>query len=408
MHRSLSTRRAMGVGTVTLLAASALVTVSGSAIAAPGPTGTATPALGTNAGGNVVSIAGTGFRDPITGRVDVELPKVVVGATPLCTSSTGSTDITTWSAVSATRITATMPAGVVPQAAASVKAVICFKTRGASAWTSVPYTYAKPVTPPDTGDDIKLFLPASGPMSGGQTVTLLAKPDAKTGTTVSTAYGVFQPNSTVFVGTVPATAVKAAGSSLSFVTPVSSAQGPQTITVRTPGFPDYRITPTTLNAGGGYKLTRAISISPSSGPTSEDTSILVKGAGFLSDTYKDHDNNPATPDKSLHVYLSDGQQWKPGVDPAADPAVAVPPVLCGNLQIVSDTELTCDVPKASAAEIAAGATAKPFTVIVTDNSWTGTPTEAVDDGDAIVPGSAHNPAADSAVSRSAIFVRADF
>lgn len=397
MSRSITKRRATCVGVVASLAAAGLVTTTGSALAAPSTTGVASPALGTSLGGNVVSIAGTGFRDPITGAVAVETPKVVVGATPSCTSA--GTNITTWAAVSATRITATMPAGTVPTTAASVRAVICFKDKAGTAWTSVPYTYAKPVTAPTSG---ALLTPSSGPMSGGQTVTVLARQDTKTGTTVTEAFGVFQPGTTVFVGTVPATSVRPAGSSLSFVTPVSSAQGAQTITVRTPGFADYKI-------ANGYKLTRAISISPTSGPTTEDTSILVKGAGFLSSTYDfDGTDSDTTSDKKLHVYLSDGQTFTKGAattDPAdefvADPVV---PTLCGNVQIISDTELSCDVPKATVAETNAGQAAKPFTVIVTDNQWT--PTENSDG--TVAPNTTRDPANDSVVSRGAIFIRADF
>lgn len=405
MSRSISKNRAIGAGIAATLAAAALVGVAGSAsAAAPGAAGVATPALGTNAGGNVVSVVGTGFRDAITNAVAIETPKVVLGtATTAAVCSTAASGVTwaspVWSAVSATRLTVTMPAGTVPAAAASIKAAICFKARGGTTWTTIPYTFAKPVTAPDAD----LFTPASGPMSGGQTVNLVARTGNAT-----TAYGIFQAGSTVLVGSVPALAVKPAGTSLSFVTPVSSSSGAQTITVRTPGFPDYKILPGTAGAGGGYKSVRAISVSPAFGPTDEATSILVQGAGFLSDAYGDADGDPATPAKSLHVYLSDGKTFTAGATPTAA-AVAVEPAECANLQIISDTELSCDVPAATSAENTAGAAAKPFTVIVTDNDWAGTLTpDSTDAADAIVTGSAHTPAVDSAVSRSAIFVRADF
>ena len=160
--------RAVTVGVTASLAAAALVGVAGSAsAAAPGAAGTAVPALGTDAGGNVVSVTGTGFRDAITNAVAVETPKAVVGTAPTCTATSGvtSTNVTTWSVVSATRITLTMPAGAVPAASASIKAVLLLPRQGGHGDHQrldlrALHLRTKPVTAPTTGD---LFTPASGP-----------------------------------------------------------------------------------------------------------------------------------------------------------------------------------------------------------------------------------------------------
>ena len=241
-------------------------------------------------------------------------------------------------------------------------------------------------------------------------MTLVAKPDVKSerGRRHHGLRGVFQPGSSVTVG---------GGSrrpgrhrrrlAVLSITPVSASQGAQTIVVKTPGFTDYKIL---ASSASPYKMVRAITVSPAFGPTDEVTPILVKGAGFESAAYGDHDGLSTTPSKSLRVYLSDGQQFKPGAT-ATDPAVAVVPTVCGNLQIVSDTELTCDVPAATSAEVTAGAASKPFQVIVADNDWVGTATSvpAEDtDNDGIKDGTAHDAANNSVTSRSSIFVRADF
>lgn len=360
MSRSTTKTRVLGAGVAATLAAAALVGVAGTASAAPGGTGTASPTLGTNAGGNVVAITGTGLREA-NGALAVGTPKVSLGTATTAATCTNTTyaaaaAVGAWSVVSATRANVTMPAATLPGTTTSIKAAVCFPVVGSStAYVAVPYTYAKPAALPATNK----VLPVAGPMSGGQTVTVYAA--SGTG---------FQANATVLIGGVPALTPKVAvgGASIAVVTPVTPTAGAKDVVVRSPGFADLKI-------AGGYSFTRAISVSPAVGATGTATDITIKGAGFLSDTYGDHDGNGATPAKSLKVYLSDGQQF----DSAGDPVV---PTLCGNLQIVSDTELSCEVPAGVAA---------PLTITVSDDAFA--------DKDA---------ANDSVISRGAIFVRADF
>lgn len=364
MSRSITKRRAVTLGTAAALAAAGLITLGGSANAAAGTTGVASPALGTNVAGTVVSITGTGFRDSVTNAATVTTPKLVLASGSTAAACTGTAATWTspvYSVLSATRITVTLPAVTIPATVSTLKGVICFPSVSSSTtFTSVPYTFAKPVTAPSGTKN----LPASGPMSGGQTVTVLATPDVSSGTpaVVTTANGSFQAGASVFVGGVPAAAPKIAadGKSLTFVTPLSSATTAQDILVRTPGFADYVVS-------GGYTYTRAITISPAVGTTTMATPISIKGAGFLSSTY--------TGAGGVHVYLSDGQQYD-------STGTAVDPTACANVQVVSDTEVTCDVPTGSAG---------PLSVIVTDDTW------------------ANMTAANSSVvSRGSIFVRADF
>lgn len=360
MSRTTTKTRVLGAGVAATLAAAALVGVAGSASAAPGGTGTASPTLGTNEAGTVVAITGTGLREA-NGALAVGTPKVSFGtattaATCTATTFAAATAVVTSSVVSATRANVTMPAATI-STGNTLKAAVCFPVTGSNpaAFVTVNYTYAKPAALPATNK----VLPVAGPMSGGQTVTVYAA----TGTA-------FQANATVLIGGVPALTPKVAtnGASVAVVTPVTPSAGAKDVVVRTPGFKDLKI-------AGGYSFTRAITVSPAVGATGSATDITIKGAGFLSDTYGDHDGDAATDPKSLKVYLSDGQQF----DSAGDP---VEPTVCGNLQIVSDTELSCEVPAGDAA---------PLTVTVSDDAFA----DKDDDNDSVI-------------SRGAIFVRADF
>ena len=322
MSRSLTKSRALGVGVAASLAAAALVGVAGGASAAPGTAGKAVPALGTAAGGTVVTITGTGFTDAAgASALDVKANhKIVTGTAPVCTSS--GTALTSYSLVSGTKAVVTVPSATITSGT-TLNAVICLKVKGASTYVAVPYTYG---TQPVKHATLPLK-PAAGPMSGGQTITL-----------ATTSAAPWQVGAAVLIDGVPATGVKiaAGGQTLTAVTPVSTSAGEKDVVVRTPGFADVKLV---AASDDSYSFTRAIKVSPQTGPTSTATTISITGAGFLSSDY-------VGTGKAFSVYLDSGSGT---------------PTACGELQVVSDTEATCEVP-------ASLTTANVYKVVIADNA----------------------------------------
>jgi hypothetical protein len=296
MSVSRNGRRALSIALTTALAGATVFTLQGTSSAAPSASGTAAPAAGKLTSGTVTAITGTGFKDA-AGVTAVHVGggltgKLVLG-TAACADATASGGTVSFSVVSATRITATMPA----HAAGAMKACFPIWPHTATAWVSVPYSYA---AQPVLGAVDK----SAGPVYGGQTVTVTASP-------------IWRANSTaVTVGGVAASNVKVAtdGTSLTFTTPAGTGSG-LAIVVKTPGFAD-------VTAAAAYAYQNAIKVSPSMiDPAGGDT-LDVVGSGFTGFT-------------AAGVWLQDGT-----VDAA-----------CTNVQVVSDTEISCDVAAHSAAAV---------------------------------------------------------
>ena len=289
MSASRTGRRALSVALTTALAATTLIALQGTSNAAPSASGTASPAAGKLAGG-VVAVTGTGFKDA-AGALAVkdsggQVAKLVA-ATAACADATASAGaVTSYSVSSATRLIASLPA----HAAGAVKACFPIFPHTSTAWVSVPYAYAaQPV--------LGTVSQSAGPVYGGQLVTITASP-------------IWRPTSTsVLVGTVPATNVKVAtdGTSLSFTTPAGTGTG-LAITIKTPGFAD-------VVAAAAYAYQAAIKVSPAEvAPAGGDT-LTILGSGFSAFVVPG-------------VWLDD----------------TVAQTACGNVQVVSDNEITCDVP----------------------------------------------------------------
>ncbi|SDH20085.1 IPT/TIG domain-containing protein [Agrococcus jejuensis] len=196
-------------------------------VAAAVPTSTAlSPSSGPVAGGQTLTVTGTGFAPGIT---SVTIDGFVVAATVL----------------SSTALIVTTPAhtaGPVP--------VVVQNPGGAS--TPLTYTYA----PAPTASSLT---PDAGPIVGGATVQV-------TGTG-------FTPGASVMVGGVPVVAVVGSSTSLSFTAP-PMAPGPVSVVVTTPGGTSaplvYRVLPSPLMAA----------LSPSVGSTAGGDVVTVTGSGF--------------------------------------------------------------------------------------------------------------------------------
>jgi hypothetical protein len=184
--------------TVTTPNGTSLVTVSSQFTYIPPPVITAvSPAAGPTAGGNTVTITGTGFR--------FSLAREVTGL------AFGSTPVTSYTVNSATQITATVPPGAAGTVDITMTAPgnVAVPTSAADQYTYLP-------VPAVTG-----VSPGSGQSVGGNTVTV-------TGTGFTDA-------SAVSFGTVPATSFTVNSDSSITATVPTGAVGIDDVTVTTPG-----------------------------------------------------------------------------------------------------------------------------------------------------------------------------
>lgn len=290
-------RRTLSAALTAAVAGAALVSMQGTGIAAPSSSGTASPTEGKLTAGTVVAITGTGFKDAagvtLVKTNGAGIPRVVTGTscTDAVTAAAGAGNAFTFSVASATRITATLPAHAAGAVKLCLPVVSSAGTHTANTYVAVAFTYAaQPV--------LGTVSESAGPSYGGQSVTITASPAWRTGST------------TVLVGGVPATGVKvvSGGASLSFVTPAGTGTG-KDIVVKTPGFAN-------VTAAAAYDYENALRVSPQLvDPTNGDT-ITILGSGFQSLT-------------TVGVWVNDGNA---GSEP-----------VCGNIAVVSDSEITCDV-----------------------------------------------------------------
>ncbi len=196
------------------------------------------PATGSQNGGTVVTITGTGF---LTGA----------------TVKFGGTSATSSSVVSATSITATAPA----HAAGKVDVVVT-NPDGQSVTLAQSFTYA-PAAPTVSG-----ISPSTGPTTGGTPVTI-------TGTN-------FQSGATVTFGTRPATNVTVvSATSITAVTPLGPAGAQLAVNVVVTN-PDS----TTGTASNGFTYTvpalTVVSVTPNLAVPNAPVTIAIFGAGFTS------------------------------------------------------------------------------------------------------------------------------
>nr|WP_244422839.1 IPT/TIG domain-containing protein [Bradyrhizobium sp. ORS 278] len=201
----------------------------------PAPTVTAiSPATGTAAGGTSVTITGTNLAAASAVRF-------------------GSTSAASYTVNSATQITATSPAG-------SGTVDVTVTTAGGTSATSAAdqFTYIPLVT---------AISPASGPTTGSTAVTI-------------TGNG-FTGASAVKFGAANATSFTVNSATQITATSPSGAAGTIDVTVTTSG----QTSPTSAADQFTYAAAPTVtSISPSSGPASGSTSVIITGTGFTAAT----------------------------------------------------------------------------------------------------------------------------
>ena len=201
-------------------------------VTAPAPTvASVSPASGPLGGGNVVTVAGTGFL-------------------PGATVTFGGTGSTLVAVLSGTQLTARVPAASVPGAVT----VRVTNTDGRSGSRTAAYTYLGPPT-------VDGVAPAAGPTTGGTVLTI-------TGAN-------FAAGATVSVGGLPATSVTVADSTRLTATTPAHAAGVVSVIVQVGGQQGV------LPGAFTYRAPPVVSgVSPASGPTAGGTTITITGSNF--------------------------------------------------------------------------------------------------------------------------------
>ncbi|HWF15462.1 MAG TPA: choice-of-anchor P family protein [Acidimicrobiales bacterium] len=244
---------------------------TGSDIEAPPVVSSITPNFGPAAGGNSVTITGTGFEAPGT------------------TGFTGGSTVTFGAAgqaanvdvVSSTEITATVP----PDTGISVNTPVVVRVNnqfGQSSGTATAgntYTYE---VPPEIAA-VNGIVPNTGPVAGGTPVTItgtnfnpgdtttsVSFTNPVTGGTTATATNVVVVNSTTITADTPASPIPFPGT------------GPTDVTVSDAGGTSNNSPPVVFT----YAIfnTQVTGISPTAGPVAGGTTVTITGVGFTTAT----------------------------------------------------------------------------------------------------------------------------
>lgn len=196
------------------------------------------PAEGPDAGGTLVTLAGSAFSAGLS--VDFGGAPALVGA------------------VTATSVQVQAPAHL-----AGTVDVTVTNPDGQASTLPAAYAYLAPPPPPPVlpAPVLASVLPPSGPTAGGSAVALLGAS--------------FQPGATVSLGGLAATVGAVAGGVIDLTTPAHAA-GAVDVTVTNPD--GQRVT---LPAAFTYLAPPTlVALSPSTGPTTGGTSVVLTGAGF--------------------------------------------------------------------------------------------------------------------------------
>lgn len=330
---------------------------------------TLSPATGGSTAGQVVAITGTGFKTATGTNVIAATASVYFDTATTCTAraskgSGTSTAATTYSVVSATRIVATAPSLTAGTLAAPKAYLVCVYDSSA-VYASATYK----VYPAATIAASNAISPTKGSAVGGNTITV-------SGTN-------FTNKTTATLGGNALTGLKVAtdGKSFTAVAPAHAASATAVdLTVTT------EAGKVTANGTSLYTYTNAITVSPTTAPKGVTTTLTVKGLGFSALTAWSTNTSSTTASNTAskaYVYLVKGTY--DNTDNSGSKTLGQTHE-CVNVQVVSDTELTCDLTGAAAA--------------LTDGSYVVT---IVDDGSV-----AGTLTYQTAVSSTAVFTVADF
>ena len=215
-------------------------------VSAPAVTGVS-PGVGPVAGGNTVTITGSGFT----------------GATKVLFNDTAATSFTV---VSDTEITA-----VAPAAAAGGESITVVTPIGPSPFSPAD-TYVYEATPV-----VQAITPVSGSTAGGTRITIIGSG--------------FLGATAVSFGSTPAASFTVLADDEIFATPPAHAPGTVLVTVTTPGGTS------TSAAGDDYVYVTPLAVtgvSPASGPTAGGNAVTITGTDFTDVSIVNFGSTPAT------------------------------------------------------------------------------------------------------------------
>jgi hypothetical protein len=345
--------RAARLGAVLTLAAASVVALSTSSEAA---SATLSPSYGPGWGPVTVGLSAPGLKSPSgkTNNVDlVQTVGVIYDGVYFSTAACAKTEGTSTAGSTAAAVSVDSPTHMVlttPNLGVSVKTDynLCVYTAAAVNATKPLLATAKFTAYPRPTVVASGVVPASGPTTGGQTITV-------EGTN-------YTSKTTATLGTVALTGIKVAKDGLSFtaVTPAAAA-GAASLIVSDEGGAS--------TAFVGYTYVNAITITPSTMPTGAMTNVTIKGYGFSTLTFVPSETaggsdaanvHLITNSVNAHVYIVqnkyagtngyDGTNYAAAVNKAnGQVGECLTPI------VLNDTTLTCTLDTTDSYAAAAGA-----------------------------------------------------
>lgn len=364
----ITTKRALGLVTAAALAFSATVATAGSSEAAVAALklGTAT---GADAGGTIVTIAGKDFQ---TAAGTSKVGTIFFSTATCAIANIAVNAVTIKSVASATKVVITTPALALTASKPTVYNLCMTNTAldeiiGTAKFTSYDVPLINDQTPATKGVSV-----LTGASYGGGTIVITGEN--------------FTKKTTAKIGNLPLTNVKVV---LGTGTAQTATGGDDTITGKIPPGTGVNKDVSVVSEAGTYKALTAtqqfsyldaLKISPNYGDGTAGNVISITGTGFKARSFQSvalsaTGQSVIVLNKTLPVYATGG---------AYASAVGAGGVLCTNIQVESDTQLTCQIPILAPATAAGG-----YTVQIAD-------------------GGATNISAVTAVSQSATYTVAAF
>ncbi len=399
-----------GVSAVLALAAVGVGSTASFAVTVAQPVLTLSSATGDQGGGNTLTLslpstATNKFTNSLVG-VQFQSVTAATAATANCATNPATTNVAT--AVGTLRFISTTKVSVVVPSLSALAAtsnyfLVCAYNAAQTAGT-IPVSatvlgranYIASVPPTLRSAGAGPIVPATGPATGGQLVTIYSSAtDFPASITAATPLS-------ATLGGLPLTNITPLGQgAFSAVTPARPASSTAVVlTVTTAGG-------TVNSTGGAYTYVNGITLSPDTVPTGQSVDVDVTGAGFNTLTFNasaggvSSGNGTAvgTNSATAHVYLVQGTYNQASYAAGANKTVGQS-AECTTPVVISDTELICTVDASKKVDSTTSAGTYTW---ASSNLATGTYTVTV-----VNDGSATAPTYKTVLSSGATFTVADF
>jgi hypothetical protein len=316
----ISTKRVLGLTMAAALAVTATVAIAGSSEAAVTVQALKlSPVTGSSAGGTIVTVAGTGFESAAGAS---KIGKVFFSTTTCAAAASPSNTATVTSLVSATKIVLTTPALALTASKPTAWNLCVDNTANDAVLGTAKFTsYAAPYTN-------TLALSAStGASYGGDTLTITG--ENFTTKTTATVGGKTLVGAKVVIGTGTTASGNSGDDTLTGTVPAGAGTGKAVVVTSEGG---------SITAATAFDYLDAVKVvAPAYGDGTANSVITLTGTGFSTRVF-----GAAIDDSAVGLVAA-------GTSIAA--AASVPTTgLCGSVQVVSDTELNCQLTAAITAK----------------------------------------------------------